>query len=114
MTKLALSITAAALLFAAIPATAQSPETATQGVRDNFFKPKDVTIKKGGKVTWRWNGSNLHNVAIKKPGQSKVFKRSTNKVSGKYSSRFRIVGKWRIVCEVHPRSMRGRVIVKRS
>src|SRR5687767_1915464 len=101
MRTFALSITAAALAFAAIPATAQSPDTATQLVRDNFFKPKDVTIKKGGKVTWRWKGSNPHNVAIKKPGSSKVFKRSTIKTEGKYSSKFGIVGKWKLVCEVH-------------
>ena len=114
MRKLALSITAAALIAAAVPATAASPETATQKVRDNFFKPKEVTIKKGGKVTYRWKGSNPHNVALKKPGKSAVFKRSTIKTEGKYSSRFKVVGKWKIVCEVHPIKMRGRVIVKKS
>jgi plastocyanin len=112
MRTFALSITAAALALAAVPAVA-SPLRADVLVKDNFFKPKEVTIKKGGKVTWRWRGSNPHNVAIMKPGSSKVVKRSTVKTSGKYTSKFGSTGKWRIVCEIHPVRMRGRVIVKR-
>lgn len=115
MRKIALSVAAAALVAAAAhPAVAASPTTATMLVKDNFFKPKEVTIKKGGKVTWRWRGNNPHNVAIMKPGTSRVVKRSVTKTSGTYSSRFRSTGRWKIVCEVHPINMRGRVIVKRS
>lgn len=113
MRKLALSIAAAAVLAASVPAVA-SPLRAESLVRDDFFKPDRVTIKKGGTVLWRWKGDNPHNVAIKKPGSSKVVKRSTLKTSGKYSSKFGATGTWRIVCEVHPRNMRMRVIVKSS
>lgn len=82
-------------------------------VRDNFFKPKKVKIKKGSKVRWRWRGSNPHNVALRKPGSRKVVKRSALKTSGRFTYRFRRAGKWRAVCDVHPTTMRMRIIVRR-
>ena len=96
MRKLALSLTAGVVLALAVPATAATPVVL---VKDDFFKPERVVIKKGGAVTWRWKGSNPHNVAIKKPGSNKVVKRSTVKTSGKYTTRFRSTGKWRVLCE---------------
>jgi plastocyanin len=113
MRKLALSLTGAALLAASVPAVA-SPLSAESLVKDNFFKPKLVTIKKGGTVLWRWKGSNPHNVAIKKPGSSKVVKRSSVKTSGKYDYKFRSTGTWRVLCEIHPVNMRMKVVVKSS
>ena len=110
MRKIALSIAAAAVLVAlAVPATAATPVVL---VKDNFFKPDRVVIKKGGQVTWRWRGSNPHNVAIKKPGTNRVVKRSTVKTEGSYTTRFRSTGRWRVLCEIHPRNMTMRVIVK--
>jgi plastocyanin len=80
-------------------------------VKDNFFKPDRVEIKKGDKVLWRWKGSDLHNVAGKKPGSNNIAFRSELKTDGKYSHRFRKVGTWRLLCENHPRKMRMKVIV---
>lgn len=110
MRKLALSTAVAAVLLA-VPATAATPVVK---VKDNFFKPKKVTIKKGGKVTWRWKGSNPHNVALKKPGSSKVSKRSAIKSSGHFTYKFRRAGTWKVLCEVHPTQMRMKVVVKSS
>jgi plastocyanin len=111
MRRITLSATAACVLALAVPAVAATPVVL---VKDNVFKPKLVTIKKGGTVTWRWKGDNPHNVAIKKPGSSRIAKRSSLKTSGKYSSKFRATGTWRVLCEVHPRDMRMRVVVKSS
>lgn len=109
MRRFALAIAAAAVVVAGVPATAATPVVL---VKDNFFKPERVVIKKGGKVTWRWRGSNPHNVAIKKPGTNRVVKRSTIKTEGSYTTRFRRIGKWRVLCEIHPRNMTMRVIVR--
>ena len=109
MRKLALSLTAAVVLALAVPATGATPVVL---VKDDFFKPERVVIKKGGKVTWRWKGSNPHNVAIKKPGSSKIAKRSSVKTEGTYTTRFRSTGKWRVLCEIHPQRMTMRVIVR--
>ena len=109
MRKLALSLTAAVVLALAIPATAATPIVL---VKDDFFKPERVVIKKGGQVTWRWRGNNPHNVAIKKPGTNRVVKRSATKKSGSYTTRFRSTGRWRVLCEIHPVNMTMRVIVR--
>jgi len=80
-------------------------------VKDDFFKPDRVEIQKGDKVLWRWRGSDLHNVAGKKPGRRSIAFASALKVNGKYSHRFRKVGTWRILCENHPDDMRMKVVV---
>ena len=60
-------------------------------------------------------GRQPHNVAIKKPGATEVFKRSELKTDGKYESTSSApLGTWRILCESHPRKMRMKVIVKSS
>lgn len=106
MRKLALSFTALAVL---VPlADAATPEVK---VKDDFFKPKKVEINKGGKVLWRWKGENPHNVAGMKPGRSTIAFRSAIKTDGKYSHKFRKVGTWKILCEVHPVDMRMKVVV---
>ncbi|HYI99014.1 MAG TPA: plastocyanin/azurin family copper-binding protein [Thermoleophilaceae bacterium] len=107
MRKLALSFTLLALL--APLAYAAKHEVR---VDDNFFKPEKLTIIKGDKVTWKWKGSDIHTVSMKKPGEKEISKASPLKTEGTYSYKFRRLGKWRILCETHPKKMRMRVIVK--
>ena len=67
---------------------------------------KTVKIRKGGTVKWIWADGQPHNV--KGPGfKSKV-------VSGKgksYSHRFRSKGTFKIICQVHPTTMKTTVKV---
>ena len=104
--KLALSITALALVVPLANAA-----TTEVKIKDNFFKPDRVEIAKGDKVLWRWKGSDLHNVAIKKPGKKSIAFASEFKTDGKYSHKFGKVGTWNILCENHPRKMRMKVVV---
>lgn len=108
MRKLALSL---AVLAAFVPAVHAAPTEVL--VKDDVFKPKQVTIKKDSRVTWRWKGSNPHNVALKRPGSSKVVKRSPLKTSGRFTYRFRTAGTWKVLCEIHER-MKMKVIVRSS
>jgi plastocyanin len=108
MRKLALSLI---VLVAAVPAVQAAPTEVL--VKDNFFKPKQVTIEKGSRVTWRWKGSEPHNVALKKPGGWKVVKRSSLKTSGRFTYQFRTAGTWRVLCEIH-KKMTMKVIVRSS
>lgn len=109
MRKLVLALTAAALV--AVPAAHAAIERVK--VKDNFFKPDRVVIQKGDKVRWVWRGDDVHNVALKRPGSSKITARSAFKTEGRYTFKFRRVGKWRVLCETHPDEMRMRVIVRR-
>jgi plastocyanin len=112
MKKIALLLTAVFLLAA--PALG-APTPVKVG--DDFFKPGKVTITKGQKVTWNWVGSDTHNVALWKPGKNvdkdDPAKRSSVKTKGSFTYKFRIAGKWRAICEIHPNSMRMPVTVKR-
>ena len=104
--KLALSL---AVLVAFVPLVHAAPVEVL--VKDDFFKPKRITIQKGRSVSWRWRGEDDHNVALKRRGSSKVVKRSALKASGTFTYKFRRAGTWRAICEVHE-DMTMRIVVK--
>jgi plastocyanin len=103
--------TALSLAIAAVFVPAAYAATVEVKLKDNFFKPDEVTIKKGDKVRWLWRGTNVHNVAIKKPGTNDIVRASEFKTDGKFVHEFRKRGTWKILCETHPRKMRMKVIV---
>ena len=110
------------------PASATHIKTAKVGVKDDFFDllgKKKVVIRKGNQVKWVWmddsdppknETANPHNVSGKRiAGESKKEKRFTSgspEMDGSYTKRFRTTGKWRVICDVHPDSMRMTVTVK--
>ena len=101
------------LVIAVVLVPASFAATTEVKLKDNFFKPERVEIAKGDKVRWVWKGSNIHNVAIKKPGSSEVSIRSDFKKDGKYTHKFGKVGTWKVLCETHPRKMQMKVVVSR-
>jgi len=101
-----------AVAIAAVLAPFAYAATTKVKVKDNFFNTDRVKIDKGDKVRWVWRGSDLHNVAIKKPGRNSISTASAFKVDGKFTHKFRRAGTWRILCENHPRKMRMKVVVR--
>ena len=91
MRKLTLLI--AALAVAAVFAVPAFGATKTISLKDNFFSPKSLTVKKGTKLVFKWRGKAPHNV--KGAGIS-----SPTKTSGSFSARARKSGA--IVCTIHP------------
>ena len=77
---------------------------ATRSVKigDDYFVRKGstptITVRKGTKVTWRWTGKDLHNLAVTH-GPAKF--RSSYKTSGTFSKRVTRAGTYTIVCTVH-------------
>jgi len=108
---LVVSIVAVASAVLALPALA-----ATRSVKigDDYFVRKGsvptVTVKKGTKVTWRWSGKDLHNLAVTK-GPAKF--RSSFKSSGTYSKRVTRTGTYTIVCTIHQPDMAMKLRVTR-
>jgi plastocyanin len=88
-----------------------SAATSEVKIKDYFFKPERVEIAKGDKVRWVWKGSDVHDVAIQKPGSSKIAVRSEFMREGKFTHKFGRSGTWKIHCENHPRRMRMKVVV---
>ncbi len=112
MRKLLVSMSIAALsAVLAVPALAA---TRTVKVGDDYYVRKGsvptVTVKKGTKVTWRWAGKDMHNVAVTK-GPVKF--RSSFKSSGTYSKTVRTTGTYTIVCTIHQPDMKMKLRVTR-
>jgi plastocyanin len=103
MTKFLSTLAAVgAVAFAAAPSLAANK---TVKVDDDFFSAKTVTIKKGNTVTWKWVGSNPHNVQFSKKVKSKTITKGT------YKRTFKKRGTFKYVCIIHS-GMDGKVIVK--
>jgi plastocyanin len=80
----------------AVPALGATKSIA---LRDTFFSPKSVTVKKGTTVKWVWRGRLPHNVTVKK-GPVKFH--SSTKTKGSFSKKLTKRGTYRIVCTIHP------------
>jgi plastocyanin len=100
-----MALMAAAAVAAAI-ATPALGAGASVKVGDSFFRAKTVHITKGSTVTWRWSGSDSHNV---------VFRGFKSKLQNKgtYRHRFMKAGTYRYVCSLHKDiGMKGTVVVR--
>ncbi len=83
-------------------ASATSPtQTPTKTIKlsDNFFSPSKMTVTAGTVVTFKWTGSNTHNVTVRK-GPEKFT--SPNQSDGTYDRTFTKPGTYKIVCTFHP------------
>jgi plastocyanin len=98
------------------PAKATKPKIVK--VKDNFYTPDTVGVRKRGKVKWDWTPTfNQHNVTLKK-GPRGVRKRqfrsqTTNDPSFFFVKRFKKPGKYQFYCTIHPDAMRMTVTVHR-
>jgi hypothetical protein len=100
----ALALAGAAL---AAPALAAMPAGAADAplsgkvpveVGDNYFKPIDVTVTAGSKVTWTNKGKILHSV---KADKGKPFAPKTLAVKKKYTVTFKKPGTYGYYCTFH-------------
>jgi plastocyanin len=90
-----------------------SKEVARVSIKDDLFSPKVARVDAGGKVVWRWKGSNDHNVRFRSsPRGVKRPRGSSIKDSGRFARSFGRRGTYRYVCTLHEDSgMKGRVVV---
>jgi len=98
----------------AVLATQALAATRSVKVGDDYFVRKGsvptVTVRKGTTVTWRWTGTETHNVSVAK-GPVKF--RSSYKDSGTFSKRVTRTGTYTIVCSIHQPDMKMRLKVTR-
>jgi plastocyanin len=105
------AVVAGLLVAAAVPALAATKKVS---VGDNWFVRKSgvptVTVNKGDKVTWVWNGKSVHNVTVTK-GPAKF--KSGSMTSGRYSKKVSRAGTYTIICTVHGASDQSMKLVVR-
>ena len=95
------------------PAAGGGAKAATVSMMNISFKPADVTVAKGGKVTWTNEDSASHDVT-KTGGEGAEFKSGEPGAMEKgdsFEQAFDTAGKVDYVCTVHP-GMKGTVTVK--
>ena len=76
-------------------------------VDDNYFvregKPATVTVNSGDRVVWEWEGTNPHDVTVRK-GPVKFH--SATKSSGTFKKKVTKTGTYKIICTIHKPDMR--------
>jgi plastocyanin len=102
MSRLGFLVVVAVLVAAIAAVSAFAATNVTWKVGTN----KTVNIKKGGAVKWIWSDGQPHNV--KGPG----FTSKTMSGKGKsYSHTFNKRGTFKIICQIHPTTMKTTVKV---
>lgn len=90
--------------------TNNSPAAGTINIKNMMFTPSQITIQKGGTVTWTNNDTTTHTVVddlsnVGGPNSGDIAPGSS------YSFTFNKTGSFQYHCSIHP-SMRGTIVVK--
>ena len=88
----------------------QASATGSIDIRNMMFTPSQITVQKGGTVTWTNNDSMTHTVVddlsnVGGPSSGDIAPGAT------YSFTFNKTGSFQYHCSIHP-SMRGTIVVK--
>ena len=88
-------------VFGSVAGAAESNKGAKVQVGDDFFNPTSVSIAKGTKVTFKWVGSDKHNVTKTKGPGGSFASETTNQTGFKYKHKFKKSGTYKLICTVH-------------
>jgi plastocyanin len=114
-TRLLVAVLAGTALLSAAPAQAVARKTVK--VRDNYFLPDTLTVKRGTVVVWKWPGyeeaGDVHDVKLKSgPEGVRRFHSEAAATDYSFKRRLRVKGRYRIVCTLHE-EMRMTIRVRR-
>jgi plastocyanin len=90
-------------------------KTKRVAVKDDFFSPKTITIKRGTRVRWDVKGVDGHTVTFRTvpAGVGRVKGTGIMDEGEHYSHTFRKRGTYRYVCRLHVSlGMKGKVVVR--
>jgi plastocyanin len=110
MRKLLVSVVVLAVLGVAAAQALAAAHSVRVG--DDFFVRKGhhtITVRHGSRVTFHWVGRKVHDVHAKK---GPVHFRSSVMTSGSFTTRLRRRGRYLVVCDIHPRTMRLTIRVR--
>jgi plastocyanin len=84
---------------------------ATIAVEDRYFARPNVSVRRGARLNWSFDGAEPHNLTL---ANGPVGIASRNLDQGRtYSRRLRVPGTYRFLCTLHPVQMTERVEVRR-
>ena len=79
-------------------------------VADNSFTAGNLSVPVGGRVTWTFNSSTLHNVTVAQGPEGFSSNRLTRGQT--FTKQFTKPGTYRFFCELHPVGMVQRIVVR--
>ena len=88
-------------VFGSVAGATESNKGAKVQVGDDFFDPTSVSIAKGAKVTFKWIGTDKHNVTKKKGPGGSFSSDTTDQTGFKYKHKFKKAGTYKLICTVH-------------
>jgi plastocyanin len=94
MRKLLVAPLLAAALIVALFVAASAQGAGSVQVKDNFFSPKNASVKKGSTVKWTWAGRAPHNVTFRST-------HSKTQTKGTFSVKFKNKGTFAYRCTIH-------------
>jgi plastocyanin len=111
---------ACALAPAAVAGGAPKSTSKTYNVkvRDDYYSPLNVKVRKDDKVKWAWGSTNInsHDVTLKKAPKG-VKKGDYRSISGAigitFKRKFTVPGTYNFYCTIHPDVMTMDVVVKK-
>jgi len=89
------------------------PAVVKVSIGDNFYKPKDLTIKRGQSISWRNEGAVAHTVTSDTDSAVK-FDSGTLDPRGVYALKPNTVGKITYYCTIHGKVQSGTITVDRG
>ena len=88
------------------------PAVVKVSIGDNFYKPADVTIKRGQSISWRNAGAVAHTVTSDDDSSVK-FDSGTLDPGGAYVLKPSAAGELTYYCTIHGKSQAGKITVTR-
>jgi plastocyanin len=89
------------------------PAVVKVSIGDNFYKPKDLTIKRGQSISWRNQGAVAHTVTSDSDSAVK-FDSGTLNPGGVYALKPNTAGKITYHCTIHGKVQSGTITVDRG
>jgi plastocyanin len=105
MKRLLAVLCAVALVAAAFVTIPALGATRSVSLRDNYFAPRSLTVRRGTIVKFVWRGKNLHNIRTTSAPRGGRFQVAP-KTRGSYRKRFTRRGTYRLLCSIHAPRMR--------
>ena len=92
----------------AMASTGDAATSASVDVMDDFFASRNVTISRGGSVTWTWRGSDTHSVTSDNGSELDSMLQNM----GSYTHVFLDAGSYPYHCREHGAAMAGSITVQ--
>jgi plastocyanin len=80
-------------------------------IKDNFFSPRSLTVKRGTMVVWVWRGENSHSLTFVRVPKGASRRGADVRRRGRWRRTFRRPGFYKYVCLQHA-GQEGSIYVK--